>query len=438
MAVALSTDDPVQKALSDLAQELQKKIPREIDLGLHRVEKLLAKLGSPQAKLPPVVHVAGTNGKGSVIAFLRAMLEAAGWRVHVYTSPHLVRFNERIRVAANLVDDDALMGAIKEAMAQNKDEPITFFELTTVAAFKLFAENPADIVLLETGMGGRLDATNVVKNPIATVITPVSFDHKEYLGDTIAKIAAEKAAIQKSGAAAIIGPQQAEAMEVIANEALRVGATPYRCGTEWWAFTAGDRINYRSQQQTLSLPMPRLKGAHQVDNAATAIAAIENLKNFTVRTEAIHRGLLTAEWPARMQQLRAGPLVSRLPKGWEIWLDGGHNPGAGVVIAEVLRGWRDKPCFLLIGMLSNKESAEFLEPMAGLVQAVRAVGIEGEPKSQTATILSEIARRKGFDALPSTGLGAAVEEMTKLTQEPARILICGSLYLAGRVLKDHQ
>ncbi len=336
--------------------------PKLIDLSLGRIERLLAALGNPQDALPPVVHVAGTNGKGSTVATLRACLEAAGYRVHAYTSPHLVRFHERIRLAGRLIDEDALLALLEECERVNGGTPITYFEITTAAALLAFARNPADIVLLETGLGGRLDATNVIQRPAATAITPISLDHQAFLGDTIAAIAGEKAGILKPGAPAVVAPQPPEAEAVIEARAAGLDAPLLRWRREWRCEAAGDGMRYAGPRWRLDLPLPSLAGAHQIVNAGTAIACLEALAEFSLPPEAIAAGLRHIEWPARLQRLGRGPLVAMLPAGWELWLDGGHNPGAGAVLAAAVALWRDRPLHLIVGMLNTKDAAGFLAP----------------------------------------------------------------------------
>src|SRR5262245_5227131 len=324
-------------ATSDIVLERVMRLhPKIIDLELSRVERLLKLVGHPERKLPPVVHVAGTNGKGSVIAYLRAMLEAAGKRVHVYTSPHLVKFHERIRLAGKLIEEQALVDLIEECERANGGETITFFEITTVAAFLAFSRVPADIVLLETGLGGTFDATNVIAAPRASVIMPISFDHMQYLGDTLAKIAANKAGIMKAGRPAIIAEQPPEAAAVFEQRATALRAPLWRCGAEWSFAITASGFTYRDARGALSLPKPRLPGRHQYGNAAAAVATTRWLEDFALTDRAIAAGLQSAEWPARMQRLTRGPLVDALPRDWELWLDGGHNEDAGRIIADMI------------------------------------------------------------------------------------------------------
>ncbi len=408
--------------------------PKLIDLSLGRIERLLARLGHPERRLPPVVHVAGTNGKGSTVAFLRAALEAAGHRVHAYTSPHLVRFNERIRLAGRPIDDDALVTALEECETANGDAPITFFEITTAAAFLAFARTPADICLLEVGLGGRLDATNTIAHPAVTAITPVSMDHMQYLGSSLTAIAGEKAGILKPGIPAVIAPQPEEAAAAIAARAADIGTPCYRAGSDWRAGPGPTGMRYEGERWRLDLPRPVLPGAHQIVNAGTAVACLERLSAFPVPEAAIRRALLTAEWPARLQRLRTGPLIGSLPPGWELWLDGGHNPDAGEALAAFLHGWRARPLHLIAGMLDTKDNAGFLRPLAPLIERARTVAIPGTAAALDPQALAEIARSVGMQAAAAPDIATAVAELTATAEPAGRILICGSLYLAGAVL----
>jgi dihydrofolate synthase / folylpolyglutamate synthase len=406
--------------------------PRLIDLSLDRVVRLLDALGRPQERLPSVAHVAGTNGKGSTLAFLRAFLEAAGYRVHVYTSPHLVRFNERIRLSGRLIAEPELLALLEECERVNAGLPITFFEITTAVAFLAFSRNPADIVLLETGLGGRFDATNVIARPAVTAITPISLDHQHFLGDTIAKIAFEKAGILKPGMTAVVAPQPADALAVIEARAQDLGAPLFRSGREWNAAAHGTRLCYAGRR-TLDLPPPGLFGPHQYDNAGTALACIDCLEGFRVPDAALARGMAEVEWPARLQRLTRGPLAARVAPPGELWLDGAHNPAGGSALAEVARRW-DGRVGLVFGMLSTHDPAGFLAPLAPHVARLAAVAIPGEPNARPAADLAATARALGIDAVAASGLGEAV---TAAAQGAARVLICGSLYLAGRVLHDN-
>jgi dihydrofolate synthase/folylpolyglutamate synthase len=410
--------------------------PQRIDLSLGRIERLLAALGEPQDRLPPIVHVAGTNGKGSTVATLRACLEAGGWRVHAYTSPHLVRFRERIRLAGALIDEDALLAVLEECEAANQGAPITYFEITTAAALLAFTRAPADIVLLETGLGGRLDATNVIRHPAVTAITPISLDHQAFLGDTIAAISGEKAGILKPGAPAVIGPQPPEAAAVLAARAAAVGAPLFRFGQEWHCQSRADRMHYRGPRWQLDLPLPSLRGAHQIVNAGTAIACLEQLADLPLAGRAIAEGLRHIEWPGRLQRLTRGALVAALPAGWELWLDGGHNPGAGAVLADTAAGWRDLPLYLVVGMLNSKDPSGFLAPLAEHAKALRAVTIPHQENPLPDRAIAAAARSVGLPAQIADSVLAAVRDLAK-PGETGRILICGSLHLAGTVLTEN-
>ena len=425
-------------AASDrVLQRLLRLHPKKIDLSLGRVERLLARLGHPQARLPPVVHVAGTNGKGSTVATMRACLEAAGRRVHVYTTPHLVRFHERIRLAGRLIDESALVALLEECERANGEAPITFFEITTAAAFLAFTRTPADILLLEVGLGGRLDATNVVARPAVTAITPVSLDHQAFLGDTLAAIAGEKAGILKRGVPAVIGPQPAEAEMVIEARAAALGASLYRWQREWRCDATPGGMRYEGVRWRLDLPRPNLLGAHQIANAGTAIACLEHLDRIAQSPAAIAEGLRHIEWPARLQRLTRGTLVEALPAGWELWLDGGHNPGAGAVLAEfAAQQWRDRPLDLVTGMLNTKDAAGFFAPLAPYARGVWAVTIPGEENPLPAAVIAAAASSVGIAAQEAPSVLAALHDIAG-AGAAGRALICGSLHLAGTVLADN-
>jgi dihydrofolate synthase/folylpolyglutamate synthase len=410
--------------------------PKKIDLSLGRIERLLAALGNPQDRLPPAVHIAGTNGKGSTLATLRACFETAGYRVHAYTSPHLVRFHERIRLAGELIDEDALLALLEECERANGGEPITFFEITTAAAFLAFARIPADIILLETGLGGRLDATNVLPRPAATAITTISLDHQAFLGDTIAAIAGEKAGILKPGVPAIIGPQPEEAETVIEARAAAIGAPVFRWQGEWHCEPRGEGMRYVGTRWRLDLPLPSLPGRHQIANAGAAIACLEQMPQFSLSPAALAQGLRRIDWPARMQRLVHGPLIEMLPEGWELWLDGGHNPAAGEVIADVARGWPDRPLDLIVGMLNTKDASGFLAPLAPHARTLYAVTIPGEENPHPASQIVASARSVGITARESEAVDDALREIVQ-QPGPARVLICGSLHFAGIVLANN-
>jgi dihydrofolate synthase / folylpolyglutamate synthase len=406
--------------------------PKVIDLSLGRIERLLAALGHPERRLPPVVHVAGTNGKGSVVATLRAGLESTGARVHVYTSPHLARFHERIRLAGTLVDEDRLIGLLEICEVANRGAPITFFEITTAAALLGMAETPADFALLEVGLGGRLDATNVVAAPRLTAITPVALDHQQYLGETLAEIATEKAGILKPGVACVVGHQAPEALAVIEARAASVGAPLAVANQDWQVWEEHGRMAFLDGRGLVDLPRPRLIGGHQVANAGIAVAALRALGMDEAACAAAVTG---TEWPARLQRLRHGPLVEAVGAG-ELWLDGGHNPAAGEALAEALSRLPARPLHLVCGMLRTKDVEGFLRPLAGEAADLVAVPIPGEAATLAAGETAAAARAVGLDASTAPDVGAAVAAVT--ARHPGdRVLICGSLYLAGRVLRDN-
>ena len=415
--------------------------PRRIDLSLDRILRLLERLDHPERKLPPVIHVAGTNGKGSTIAFARAMLEAAGKSVHVYTSPHLVRFNERFRLAARdggrLVADADLADALAECERRNGGEPITVFEITTAAGLLLFSRHPADFLLLEVGLGGRLDATNVVGRPLVSVITPVSLDHAEYLGDTLAAVAVEKAGIIKRGVPVVVGPQPRLALNEIEAIATRLRAPLKISGEHWAASEEHGRLVYQDDDGLLDLPAPKLVGRHQFINAGTAIAALR-CAGIKVAPEDLETGLVKAEWPARMQRLQ-GKLNALAPAGSEIWLDGGHNPDGGRAIATALADLEERvarPFVLIVGMLETKDSEGFLRNFTGLAHRLFAVPIPHQEKSLSPRTLAGVAERLGIAAEGCASIPAAFTALGQLALDPPpRILITGSLYLAGEVLK---
>ncbi len=430
---------PASAASDVVLERLSRLHPKVIDLSLGRIERLLGKLGNPERKLAPVIHVAGTNGKGSTVAFLRAMLEAAGYRVHVYTSPHLARFHERIRLAGKLIEEADLLATLEECEAANGSAPITFFEITTAAAFLAFARTPADVVLLETGLGGRLDATNLIDKPLLTAITPVSLDHQAFLGDTLAAIAAEKAGIMKPGVPCVLARQEPEAEKIFAKKAAALHSPLWREGQEWSSRLSEGLLKFTWHKDITMLPRPVLAGTHQAQNAGTAIACIRAMEGFAVPEAAQAKGMLAARWPARLQRLTKGPLVRRLPDNWELYLDGGHNPAAGKVLGEHARGWADAPLFLIVGMLDNRPVAEFLTPFAGHATALAGVPIPGSHASHPAAAVAEAARGLGLAATAAKDVAAALKDIVARQQaeqpdKPARVLICGSLYLAGDVL----
>ena len=406
--------------------------PKVIDLVMDRVERLLAALGNPERSVPPVIHIAGTNGKGSTQAMIRAGLEAGGSLVHAYTSPHLARFHERIRLAGELISEDALTALLDECVVANGPEEITFFEITTCAAFLAFARVQADYTLPEVGLGGRLDATNVVEKPVLTVITPVSIDHQQYLGETLAEIAGEKAGILKRGVPCVIGPQEAEGLAVIEARAERLGCPVLAFGQQWSAWEERGRLIYQDENGLLDLPLPNLPGPFQIQNAGAAIAALRALGKDAAACEA---AVTKAYWPARMQRLRFGPLVESAP-GVELWLDGGHNPAGGAAVAATLARMPARETHLICGMLNTKDVRGYMEPLAGCVTRLHAVSIPGEKNTLPAEATRDAALAVGMDAVVAGSVAEALAEIAAQTPQ-ARVLICGSLYLAGGVLREN-
>jgi dihydrofolate synthase/folylpolyglutamate synthase len=416
---------------------------RKIDLTLDRMKRLLALLDHPEQRMGPVIHVAGTNGKGSTVAYLRAMLEAAGLRVHTYTSPHLVRINERYRLGkvggGVIVGDDELIAALEYCERLNGEQPITVFEMETAAGFHMFAAEPADVVLLEVGLGGRGDATNVIERPLASVITPIALDHMEMLGDTLGKIAAEKAGIIKQDVPVVTALQDDDAELVIEQHARRLRAPLHAGGQHWTAGVERGRLVYQDERGLLDLPAPRLFGRHQFDNAGLAVAVLRTIGALNVPVKAIEEGLVKAEWPARMQRLPSGALVSCAPPQSEIWLDGGHNPDCGRVVAAALGDLEERlsrQVVIIIGMLANKDAGGFLANFAGMTRHVIAVPIPGHDSAYTPAALADAARPLGMRVETADSVEAALRLIARLSYEvPPRILITGSLYLAGEVLR---
>jgi dihydrofolate synthase / folylpolyglutamate synthase len=417
---------------------LQQLHPKRIDLTLERIERLLERLGHPEDRLPPVVHIAGTNGKGSTLAMLHAMLEAAGRRVHRYISPHLVRFNERILLDGRPVDEPRLAEALDRCERVNAGEPITFFEITTAAAFLAFAEDPADILLLETGLGGRLDATNLVDRPLLTLISPVSMDHEAFLGDRLEAIAAEKAGILKPGVTCIVGPQAADALPPIEGRAAELGAPLLVHGRDWEVRPHGTGIRVETGGETLDLPPPCLAGVHQIENAGLAVMAALHLGPLALGRDAIAAGLERAWWPARLQPLTRGPLVDRLGGRHRLWLDGGHNPAAAEMIARSLPAIAcGRPVHLVVGMLQTKDAARFMAPLLPVVRSITAVPVPDEPASRSADEIAAIASSLGRPAETAPSIVEAIEGLAGRVESGAVILIAGSLYLAGHVLREN-
>ncbi len=407
--------------------------PKVMDLVLDRVWRLLAAMDNPQDRLPPVIHIAGTNGKGSTQAMIRAGLEAGGSAVHAYTSPHLARFHERIRLAGTLISEPALTDVLDRCYAANGGDPITYFEITTVAGLVAFAETPADYALLEVGLGGRLDATNVVAQPAVTVITPVDLDHQQFLGDTLPEIAGEKAGIIKGGVPCVVGPQQDAALEVIERQATRMGAPLLVHGQHWHVSTERGRLVYQDDRGLLDLPLPNLRGPHQIMNAGGAIAVLRALGKDEAACEA---AVTRAYWPARMERMTKGALVD-LAAPAELWLDGGHNPAAGRMLAATLQELSPRPTHLICGMLNTKDVAGYMRPLADVAESLTAVSIPGEQNTIPAEETAKVAGRVGLAANTAGSVQDAIRAITQKSPD-ARVLICGSLYLAGHVMRENE
>ncbi len=419
------------KTSDDILAQMMALHPKIIDLTLDRVWRLLQALDNPQDNLPPVIHIAGTNGKGSTQSMIRAGLEGWGKSVHAYTSPHLARFHERIRLAGDLISESHLIEMLEECYAKNGGENITYFEITTVAGLLAFARAKADYTLLEVGLGGRLDATNVV-TPEVSVITPVSIDHEQFLGDTLTKIAAEKAGIIKRGVPVVVGPQSEEAMEVIEDVALRRGAPVIAQGQHWHVWEERGRLVFKDERGLLDLPLPALLGAHQIDNAGAALAVLRHLGADEAACEA---AMTDAVWPARMQRLATGPLVDAAGTA-ELWLDGGHNAAAGDALAKVLSGLPKRSTHLICGMLNTKDVTGYMRPLADVAESLTGVSIPGEMNTLSAEDTCDAAASVGMSAQ----VAGSVEEAlaTIVSQDPhVRVLICGSLYLAGHILREN-
>jgi dihydrofolate synthase/folylpolyglutamate synthase len=423
----------VSAAGSDILLERMMSLhPKIIDLTLDRMHRILSALDHPERRLPPVIHIAGTNGKGSTLAMIRAGLEGAGRTTHAYTSPHLARFHERIRVAGDLIEEPALTRMLDRCLSANGPDPITYFEITTAAALLAFAETPADYALLEVGLGGRLDATNVVDRPALSVITPVDMDHQQYLGDTLAAIAGEKAGIIKRGRPVIVGRQDDTALEVIEAQAARHGAPVLAHGQHWHVTEERGRLVFQDETGLLDLPLPALPGAHQVENAGIALAALRALGQ---GEDSCAAAMTDAVWPARMQRLRRGPLLDIAPRA-ELWLDGGHNPHAARAIADLLAAMPARPTHLICGMLNTKDVTGYMAPLARVARSLHAVSIPGQAATLGAAETARAARAAGFTAHEADSPAAALAGIT--ARDPnARVLICGSLYLAGEILKEN-
>jgi len=431
-----------QASLDEVIARLSALHPNRIDLSLDRMHRLLEQLDHPERKVPPVIHVAGTNGKGSTVAYLRAMLEAAGLRVHAYTSPYLVRINESFRLGRPgggvLVNDDELLAAFDDCERINAGAPLTFFEAKTAVAFGLFARHPADVLLLEVGLGGRLDSTNVIEAPLASVITSISMDHTEFLGDSLQAIAGEKAAIIKRGVPVISADQPREVMAVIEQQARRMRAPLFAAGESWHVSVECGRLVYQDERGLMDLAAPKLFGRHQFDNAGLAIATLRAIASLKIRSAAFEAGIVSAEWLARMQRISSGRLIGLGPPGCEIWLDGGHNAEGGRVVAAALGDLEERvsrPLVVIAGMMANKDAGAFLANFAGLTRHIMAVAIPDQPNAMPPERLADAARALGMRVENAASVEAALQALARLAYEvPPRILITGSLYLAGHVL----
>lgn len=423
----------MSKASSDaILARMMALHPKFMDLTLDRVWRLLDVLGNPQNDLPPVIHLAGTNGKGSTQAMIRAGLEGMGKSVHAYTSPHLARFHERIRLAGTLISEDQLTALLDECYGRNGGETITYFEITTVAGLLAFARTPADYTLLEVGLGGRLDATNVIDAPKLTVITPISIDHEQFLGDTLTKIATEKAGIIKRGVPCVVGPQPDEVMEVIEATASRLGAPLIAHGQHWHVYQEHGRLVFQDERGLLDLPLPALLGAHQIQNAGAALAALRHLGADEAACES---AMTDAIWPARMQRLKTGPLVQSAPQA-ELWLDGGHNAAAGLALADVLANLPKRPTHLICGMLNTKDVTGYMAPLVKYADSLTAISIPDEVNTLSAEDTSAAAAKVGLTTTTAESAAAALTAITAHDPQ-ARVLICGSLYLAGAILREN-
>lgn len=441
-------NDVALSKAEQVINELMTLHPKGFDMTLGRMRRLLEVLGNPQNRLPPMIHVAGTNGKGSVSAFCRALLEAAGHAVHVHTSPHLVNWHERYRIGqrgkpGSLVEDALLADALRRVAAANAGEAITVFEILTAAGFLLFSELPADVVIMEVGMGGRLDCTNVVDHPAVSVIMPISFDHQAYLGDRVELIAAEKAGIIKKGCPVVIGHQEYDAArEVLVSFAERLGCPFSVYGQDFWGHEEFGRLVYQDEFGLADLPLPRLPGRHQLANAAAAIRAVK-AAGFDVTESMMDKAMASVEWPGRLQRLTEGELISLAPKGSEIWVDGGHNPGAGEVIAEAMASFEERqarPLYLIIGMLNTKEPLGFFRAFTDIAESVFTVPIESSDAGLDPVALAQSAYDAGLVAEPMSTVREAlkaIDDRQLPDSPPPRILVGGSLYLAGAVLADN-
>ncbi len=421
----------------NLTQRLNQYHPKLIDLSLDRINRLLEKLGNPQNLLSPVIHIAGTNGKGSTLAFIHSIAEAAGLRVHIYTSPHLVTFNERIRIHGKPISDQELLELIIEVETKNAKNPLTFFEITTAIAFLAFSRHPSDLILLETGLGGRLDATNVVPRPTVTALSPISNDHARFLGHDLKSIAKEKTGIMKPGVACITAKQDPLVLDVIKRRAEDIDAPLSIENEDWWVAVKGKNLSIMSQDGEINPPLPNLVGPHQIQNAGLAIVTIAGLGDSRITRQAVSVGMNSVQWPARMQKLTRGPLCAFLPTDWELWLDGGHNPAAGLALAATIKGFEGGSIHLITGLINTKVPSDFLVPLRNYTHSLTAVAIPDEESSYSANQICSIARKIGFRANTAISVSQAVKNIIAEQRSPSKIIICGSLYLAGSVLKEN-
>ena len=425
-----------------ILERLLKLHPKLIDLSLSRLKKLLDRLGNPEENLPPVIHVAGTNGKGSTVATLAAIYRSAGYRVHIYTSPHLVSFTERIVVSGSEISKAYLEEVLIECENANGGDNITFFEITTAAAMLAFSRNPADLLLLEVGLGGRFDATNIIESPMLSVITSVSMDHQDFLGKTIDKIAFEKAGILKPSVSAIIGPQTNEALNVIKRRALELRSSAYVFGEDWNISPVDKQLIFEMGSESRIIPRPNLLGDHQIQNAGCALASVKLLNSqFPVSPQEIDIGLVNINWPARLQKLKEGALIENLSEDVEIWIDGGHNQGAAKAIASTLRDWRDESpeisIHMIFGALNSRSPQNFLQYFTNVIDTIRTVNIPREANALSASEIETAAIECGLEAYPAKGISPAITDIIFNSSGKCRILICGSLYLAGAALREN-
>ena len=403
-----------------------------IDFHLDRMQRFLDALGNPEKRLPPVIHVAGTNGKGSLIANLYGIFQAAGYTPHRYISPHLKTFNERIVVAGKEIDDAYLSVLLERIVKILEQTPVTFFEATTALAFLAFAEHEADVVLLETGMGGRLDATNVIAKPALTVITPIAMDHCEYLGKSITAIAGEKAGILKAGVPCVVGRQEADAMRAIQARAENLAVPLYRLGMDWQWQSKGNHAVYSSRTRTIPFS-PALIGRHQYDNAAAAIACIDQLPQFSISDAQVQAGIATTQWQGRLEPITQGGYRDVLPSYLELWLDGGHNPQGGAILAAWLLE-QHKDVYLVCGMIKGKDTLGYLQTLSSVTKELYAIAIPDEEDTQSAEDIKKSAMLADIAAIEMPSIGNALQLIAKRAKKPGIVCICGSLYLAGAVL----